>query len=66
MENGVEAEIAEAELVDSGLELRLTVRAAHRAGIIGADRQVEEAVERLCGPADVDVDLPDALCVGPG
>ncbi len=44
VENGVEAEVAKAELVDRGFELRLGIVAAHRAGIIGADRQIEEAV----------------------
>src|SRR6266542_4236626 len=47
VENGVEAQVAETELVDRGLELPLGIVPTHRARIIRAHRQVEEAVERL-------------------
>ncbi len=59
MEDRVEAEVAEAELVGRGLELRLAVGADQGAGIIRADRQIVEAIDRLLRAGDIDRD--DAL-----
>ena len=41
----VESDVAKAELVRDELELRLAVSANQRARKIGADRQIEEAVD---------------------
>ena len=64
VKDGVEADVAKAEFVDGDLELTLSVVATHRTGIIGADRQIEEMVERLRRPGDVHGDLPRALRTG--
>src|ERR1022692_4488256 len=46
VKDGVEADVAEAEFVDSRFELRLAVVANECARKVGAYRQVEEPVER--------------------
>ncbi len=47
VEDRVKADVTETELVDGGLELGLSFRTHQRAGIVGADREVEEAVDGL-------------------
>jgi hypothetical protein len=56
VEDVVEADVAEAELVDRGLELRLAVAADQRAREIRADRQVEGSIDRICGLGGIDDD----------
>ena len=57
VEDRVEADVAEAEFVDGSLELCLAVVADQCAGIVGADRQVEEPVERFGSTSYVEVNM---------
>lgn len=53
MKDGVEANVAEAEFVDGEFELGLAVGADEGAGIVRADGEVEEAVDRTGGVVQV-------------
>ena len=46
------------ELVDRDLQLAKAIRPARRSRIIGADREVERAVEGLAGLGEIDCNLP--------
>src|SRR6185436_3376161 len=57
VEDGVKANVAESELVDCRLQLRLTVGPDQGAGIVRPDRQVEESIQRPFGSRQIDRDL---------
>jgi hypothetical protein len=56
VEDGVKAQVAKAQFVHCGLELRQRVLAQQGAGIVGADAVVEEAVQRRAGAPQVELD----------
>ena len=56
VKDGVEPDVAEAELVDGDLELRLAIVAYEGAGVIGADGEIEETIDRAVGLANVSLD----------
>ena len=58
VKDGVKANVAETEFVHRQLELSLAIVANQRAGIIGADRQVEEAIHRASRSGEIGDNLP--------
>jgi hypothetical protein len=49
VEDVVEADVTEAQLIHRQFQLGLTVGPDQRAGIVGPDREVEEAIHRCAG-----------------
>ena len=57
VEDGVETDVAKAQFRPCRLQLREAVVAHQRAGVIGADGEVEEAIQRRGLPLHIDVDV---------